>query len=68
MTPEQIAQLKADLLRTFQAFACANAALVFHSGGDTRSLADIEEAKRLIEWMTSKERARMMESEQEPTP
>lgn len=64
---EQIKQLKADLLRTFKAFACANAALIFHPGGDNRTDADIEEAERLVEWMTSNERARMMEAEQEPT-
>lgn len=65
---EIIEQLKADLLRTFQAFAYANASLIFHPGGDNRSPGSIEEAERLVEWLTSKERARMMESLQEPTP
>lgn len=45
-----------DLLRTFKAFSCANAALQNHPEGDNRSEADIEEADALIAWLTSQRR------------
>ena len=48
----QIATLKSEKLRIFKAFACANVALKFHPGGDTRTDADIEEAERLIAYET----------------